>query len=798
MDGIFYNRAVKFYQLTVIALLATASMLSCALAESKDGSIELTPVDVEQALLSAKQVEEELGILPFAVPHDMEVSPATHGTWSQGDDYNHWHIEFTAENATDMNVGFSKLRLPAGAELFLSGTLDDGESYVVGPIGNQFGSWWSAPIPGETLALDLMVPVDADGFMDVEISRVSTGYRDLFKQSGGPGFAKQAYCHNDVVCPAGDAWRNEIRSVAAYTAEGSYACTGTLLMDAEGSFRPFFLTANHCGVTPENANTVVTIWNYHSPECGMLSGGSKLQTISGATYRAGRRDADFTLLELSSAPPESFNVHYAGWDRSDVAPQGGAVTIHHPGADEKAITLNFDPVAKSNNCIGSGEDTHWEVDNWENGSTEQGSSGAGLWDMDSKLLIGQLSGGLASCDDAASDCFGRIGVAFTGGTNDAERLAPWLDPNQTGVLQVAGADGLLSMDLDEHTKSMCTTQSAQWLINLSSRSETIDVVDLTVEGLPAAVDYGFSSDPAAPNDTVTLTVTDNGGLEPGSHMFDVIAVGGNEFVGEPAQIEFSDDLPASPMGLAVNTMSVLPQLQWQHSDSMSPQTYQIQIATDASFSNVVADAVVQDASYTPNQALAANATYYWRVRSGNGCGDSTWTTGPTFTTPNQFCEVVKQTIKDRDTSGLVRTISSTGTGFVSQVTVDLLVTHPYTGDLKVELARPQADVTAALLDRPLEMGTSAYCDGENIQAQFSDSGAQRGQDVCDSWQPAVEGTVQPLQAFEAFQGLDAAGDWQLRITDNQLGNIGQLTHWCVTISKTAQPAEPALFSSSFE
>ena len=91
------------------------------------------------------------------------------------------------------------------------------------------------------------------------------------------------------------------------------------------------------------------------------------------------------------------------------------------------------------NCISEGgpKDSHWEVDNWEYGTTEHGSSGAGLWDPASHLLIGFLSGGLASCDNDLWDCFGRFAVAWDG-PSPSERLRDWLDPDDTGAQRVLG------------------------------------------------------------------------------------------------------------------------------------------------------------------------------------------------------------------------------------------------------------------------------------------------------------------------------------------------------------------------
>ena len=141
------------------------------------------------------------------------------------------------------------------------------------------------------------------------------------------------------------------------------------MMDAAGSFRPFFLTANHCGISSLNASSVVTYWNFEAPTCGSLTGGSLANNQTGSVFRASKADVDMSLIELDSTPSPTFNVHYAGWDRSGNT-TSGSVGIHHPSGDEKAITFNTDPLTVVNSCIGTGgTNSHWSMV-WEQGTTE--------------------------------------------------------------------------------------------------------------------------------------------------------------------------------------------------------------------------------------------------------------------------------------------------------------------------------------------------------------------------------------------------------------------------------------------
>ena len=219
-----------------------------------------------------------------------------------------------------------------------------------------------------------------------------------------------------------------------------YLCSGTLIMDVPGSYLPYFLTAYHCEVRSFNASTVVAYWNFQSPVCGMLGGGSLADNQTGSIFRAGRADNDLCLLELEEDPDPDFNVHFAGWDaRTATVPQG-SFSAHHPAGDEKMITLNDDALTVTNHCVDGGPSgTHWLVRDYESGTTEGGSSGSALWDTGTHMIVGYLTGGGAACSSPINDCYGKFAVGWDGASADS-RLKDWLDPGNTGTRFVPGSD----------------------------------------------------------------------------------------------------------------------------------------------------------------------------------------------------------------------------------------------------------------------------------------------------------------------------------------------------------------------
>jgi hypothetical protein len=134
-------------------------------------------------------------------------------------------------------------------------------------------------------------------------------------------------------------------------------------------------------------------------------------------------------LELTSVVPTEYKPYFAGWSRrTSFAPR--SVTIHHPDADIKKISFaNHSLALNSELPIGWPDDpaSHWEV-LWDAGSTEGGSSGAPLFD-DTHRIIGDLSGGSASCANAeGTDLFTIFGQAWNKYPDQNTSLYQWLDP----------------------------------------------------------------------------------------------------------------------------------------------------------------------------------------------------------------------------------------------------------------------------------------------------------------------------------------------------------------------------------
>jgi len=243
--------------------------------------------------------------------------------------------------------------------------------------------------------------------LKLSLGYVNIGYRGFHtrpeREHGTKRRELSGSCNVDVVCSALDGypdiddWRNQIPSAAIYSIGGSLFCSGTAINNKREDGTPFFLTANHCGITPSKAASLVTYWNYETSTCGGTPNGSLNQFTTGAEHLVSHEPSDVTLLKLTSLIDDSFGVKLAGWDTTSDAPNG-VVTIHHPSTDEKRISFEYQPTSISNygGSAGSGT-THIRVNDWDSGTTEPGSSGSALFDIITKRIVGQLHGGGAAC-----------------------------------------------------------------------------------------------------------------------------------------------------------------------------------------------------------------------------------------------------------------------------------------------------------------------------------------------------------------------------------------------------------------
>jgi PKD repeat protein len=397
-------------------------------------SITMPPVDVA-ALLAEDSLEQAKGVpyrfgYPFEVAYDLQNS----GTWETLSDGGRlWRLRIESPGAYSINLVYDRFWLPPGAKFFI---YNEDRSMVIGAFternNKEHGKFATAPVKGDVSILEYYEPPGATPGI-ISIQRVVHAYRNLFNRDVVKetlGFGDAGSCNNNVNCPEGADWQDDKRAVAMILTSGGFRiCSGALVNNVRGDLTPYFLTANHCLGGEE---TWIFMFNYESPSCANIDGPTWM-TVSGSTLRATNSYSDFALLELAEAPPDSYNVYFAGWSAVN-SPASSAVGIHHPQGDIKKISFDYDPVVS--------EGVYWRIVQWDDGTTEPGSSGSPLFDSTTHRIIGQLCCGTASCSSPTSDYYGKFSLSWNYGATPSTRLKDWLDPDNTGTLEIDGIDPL--------------------------------------------------------------------------------------------------------------------------------------------------------------------------------------------------------------------------------------------------------------------------------------------------------------------------------------------------------------------
>jgi len=339
-----------------------------------------------------------------------------------------WSLEIKSQTAQSINLTFERFVVPNGTRMFVYNA--DG-SHVLGAFTernmNKLHNFATLPVRGNTVILEISVPAESVQEVDIMLSRIVHVYRDFYKDM--KDFGESGNCNNNVVCPVGDPWADQIRSSVMLLTGNFRYCSGAAINNTANDGTPYILTADHC----DPGTTDIFMFNYQSPVCTPNQDGSTADVQQGCIIRARNGGSDFCLVELASEINPNFNAYLSGWSRQD-APPASAVGIHHPSGDVKKITFNDDATDVGN----FGGADCWHILDWEDGTTEGGSSGSPLYN-ENKQIIGQLFGGTASCGNNIDDYYGRL-ITSWNSNSASTRLRDWLDPTGSNVASIDGIE----------------------------------------------------------------------------------------------------------------------------------------------------------------------------------------------------------------------------------------------------------------------------------------------------------------------------------------------------------------------
>lgn len=399
-------------------------------------SEQIPLVEMPDFDMSIYEQDDNLKSTRFAHPFFVSLTPDNSGKWSLlSDGTRVWRLAIRSTDAYSINLIFDKFKLPDGGKLFI---FNNDLSSVIGAFTNKSslapGAFATLPVAGDEIIVEYSQDSGVNSEPDFEISAVNHDFKDLLNIKVG-NFGDSGDCNVDATClmPLAD----HLRSVVRLLIDGTEYCTGTLINNTLQDGKPYFITAAHCLNEKLSTHSFTYLFNDQVPDCNVTFLPSPLQSMTGGEILAMDATLDFMLINLGQLPPNTYRPYWSGWDLT-TTPSSNTHTIHHPYGDVKKLSLSSTvPLAKSYNTPSFVADSHWLVQTWNTGTTEPGSSGAGLFTNEYNL-IGTLSGGAATCLNPVSDYFSRINKSWNYFTESAKQLKNWMDPLDQNITKING------------------------------------------------------------------------------------------------------------------------------------------------------------------------------------------------------------------------------------------------------------------------------------------------------------------------------------------------------------------------
>jgi subtilisin-like proprotein convertase family protein len=337
---------------------------------------------------------------------------------------------------------------------------------------------------------------------------------------------------------------------------------------------------------------------------------------------------------------------------------------------------------------------------------------------------------------------------------------------------------------EQQNKQICTGSSVSYTIPYNSLGGFSGTVNFALSGQPAGVTASFSPNTTNANGNVILTLDNTSAATPGFYSMTVTATSGAITRTVPFYLElFNANFPVQTLTYPAHLQTGIPTtltLTWPA--NANAIAYDVQVATDDNFTNIVASATVNTNSYNVS-GLADATNYVWRVLPRNNACVGNFSSANLFKTGLPDCTVftstnVPITIPTTANVTVNSTLSVASTNTISDVNVTMNVSHTWVNDMTITLISPTG-TQVQLVAQPCTSDSLL-----NINATFDDSGAPLTCQV----NPAISGTVQPLQSLAAFNGQNMNGTWTLRILDSFNQDGGTINSWSLRLcSTTAVP-----------
>ena len=414
--------------------------------------------DLDQIIKDNELFDKDASPFRIGVTIDVDINIENSGTWTNlGKKGRVWRLKISSEGAKAIGIYYKTFSLPEGGKLFL---YDENKTQIIGAFTSLNNSgdkkFATELIKGDAAILEYYEPDGLINYPKISIDEIAYVYRGVnsITDNHGKDFGDSGPCEVNVNCPEGNNRQDQKKGVAKILVKNGWSlslCSGSLVNNVRQDNQPYFLTANHCGMTASalDYDQWVFYFNYESKECPNPAEEPESNSMVGASLKANAPAgtslaSDFKLLLLNEYVPEEYDPFFNGWDVNNQVSESGT-GIHHPYGDIKKISTYLTPVISTpySSSVEDPDAMYWKLvwseTQTNHGVTEGGSSGSPLFNNEGRI-IGALTGGAASCQNLTGpDYYGKFSFSWeSNGAYDSLQLKPWLDPDNSGVIVLNG------------------------------------------------------------------------------------------------------------------------------------------------------------------------------------------------------------------------------------------------------------------------------------------------------------------------------------------------------------------------
>jgi len=193
------------------------------------------------------------------------------------------------------------------------------------------------------------------------------------------------------------------------------------------------------------------------------------------------------------------------------------------------------------------------------------------------------------------------------------------------------------------------SDQAVYVVDVRGTGGFDEIVTLSASGLPTGATLEFDENIQAPPFNAMMAVGNLAGADPGVYDIEVVGTSASMQQSLFVELTIANEYPAdvvldSPADDAID-VALTPQLTWM--PSWAATRYEVQLASDLGFGDIVFSDTVIDTSVLVDVALELYTEYYWHVRSINGCKTSEYSATFSFTTTDEIDYFTEEFTGDR-------------------------------------------------------------------------------------------------------------------------------------------------------